>query len=81
VIDMPIRPMTADEHDLQRDLVAASLLIVGENPQPLRELAIDPGTYMPSVVVSRHVGMFNPDGLLVRARVSSARTPDARSSR
>jgi hypothetical protein len=76
VIDMTIRPMTTDEHDLQRDLVEASLLIVGENPQPLRELAIDPGTYTPSVVVSRHVG-----APIERARLSSDRTPDDRSSR
>jgi hypothetical protein len=81
VTGMAIRPMTAHEHDLQRDLVAASLLIVGENPRPLRELAIDPGTYTPSAVVRRHVGMLNPGALLDHARVSSDRTPDARSSR
>ena len=81
VTGKPLRPMTAHEHDLQRDLVAASLLIVGENPRPMRELAIEPGTYTPSAVVRRHAGMLNPGALLDHARVSSERTPDPRSSR
>jgi hypothetical protein len=48
VIVMPIQRMTAQEHVRQRALVVASLLILGEEPRPLRELAIDPGTYAPS---------------------------------
>jgi hypothetical protein len=74
-IDVPTPAMTAGEHDLQRALVAASLLIVGENPRPLLELAVDPGTYTPSDVVGRHAGMFNPGALLQRDRTSHRRSP------
>jgi hypothetical protein len=43
--------MTGREHLRQRELVAASLLLVGENPRLVRDLPIDLGTYTPYVAL------------------------------
>jgi len=44
---MPASRMTARAHVRQRQLVAASLLLIGENPRLVRGLPIDVGTYSP----------------------------------
>jgi hypothetical protein len=61
---MPASRMTARAHVRQRQLVAASLLLVGENPRLVRDLPIDVGTYTPYAAL----GTLTAGGALGTAR-------------
>jgi hypothetical protein len=75
---MPVYRMTAGEHARQRDRVAASLLLVGEEPRLVRDVPIDPGTYTASAAVGAGRGVLRAGGLLGGLPGAPRRGVDAR---
>ena len=73
--------MTVREQARERDWVAASLLLIDEDPRPVRDLPADPGTYTASAAVGCVRGALQGGGMRGGLADTSRRSVDARSAR
>lgn len=78
---MPASRVTVREHARQRDGVAASLLLIGEDARVVRNVPIDPGTYTASAADGGRREAVTTGGILGGLPGTGRRSVDARSAR